>query len=166
MIPYRTAEEKREMVKHIKETVKRSMKAGSSLAAAPAARSSSFRRNNTEDRLNSSDPGPFLRVNSEPASVFRRSFSHNPESTKNRRSSLESDASHSSEGNADTESISSGTVKERKISLKKKNKAVSPLGMENGLINLWTLVRTVRPPRLSYRVLFFQILKKHCTEVL
>ena len=135
-IPYRTAEEKREMVKHIKETIKRSMKAGSSLAAAPAARSSSFRRNNTEDRLNSSDPGPFLRVNSDPTSVFRRSFSHNPESTKNRRSSLESDASHSSEGNADTESISSGTVKERKISLKKKNKAVSPLGVENGLINI------------------------------
>lgn len=136
IISYRTAEEKREMVKHIKETIKRSMKAGSSLAAAPAARSSSFRRNNTEDRLNSSDPGPFLRVNSDLSSVFRRSFSHNPESTKNRRSSLESDASHSSEGNADTESISSGTVKERKISLKKKNKAVSPLGMENGLIKL------------------------------
>ena len=131
------------MVKHIKETIKRSMKAGSSLAAAPAARSSSFRRNNTEDRLNSSDPGPFLRVNSEPSTVFRRSFSHNPESTKNRRSSLESDASHSSEGNADTESISSGTVSERKISLKKKNKAVSPLGMENGLINLWSSERTV-----------------------
>ena len=37
---------------------------------------------------------------------------------------------------ADTGSISSGTVKERKISLKKKNKAVSPLGVENGLINL------------------------------
>ena len=59
MIPYRTAEEKREMVKHIKETIKRSMKAGTSSAAAPAARSSSFRRNNTEDRLNSSDPVPF-----------------------------------------------------------------------------------------------------------
>lgn len=136
IIPCRTAEEKREMVKHIKETIKRSMKAGSFLAAAPAARSSSFRRNNTEDRLNSSDPGPFVRLNSDPSSMFRRSFSHNPEGTRNRRSSLESDASHSSESNADTESVSSGTVKERKVSLKKKNKAVSPLGMENGLINL------------------------------
>lgn len=136
LIPYRTAEEKREMVKHIKETIKRSIKAGSSLAVAPAARSSSFRRNNTDDRLNSSDPGPFLRVNSDPSSMFRRSFSHNPEGTRNRRSSLESDASHSSEGNADTESISSGTVHERRISLKEKNKAVSPLGIENGLINL------------------------------
>ena len=143
------------MVKHIKETIKRSMKAGSSLAAAPAARSSSFRRNNTEDRLNSSDPGPFMRLNSDPSSMFRRSFSHNPEGTRNRRSSLESDASHSSESTADTESVSSGTVKERKISLKKKNKAVSPLGMENGLINLWNLCVQYFTPCLSYRVYFF-----------
>ena len=122
------------MVKHIKEAIKRSIKAGSSLAVAPAARSSSFRRNNADDRLNSSDPGPFLRPISDPGSMFRRSFSHNPEGIRNRRSSLESDASHSSE--ADTESISSGTVRVRRISLKKKNKAVSPLGVENDLINL------------------------------
>ena len=137
LISFRTAEEKREMVKHIKEAIKRSIKAGS-LAVAPAARSLSFRRNNVDDRLNSSDPGPFLRPNSDPSSIFRRSFSHNPEGTLNRRSSLaESDATHSSvESNADTESISSGTIRERKISLKKKNKAVSPLRIENGLINL------------------------------
>lgn len=135
MISYRTAEEKREMVKHIKEAIKRSIKAGSNLTVASAARSSSFRRNNADDRLNSSDPGPFLRPSNDPASMFRRSFSHNPEGTLNRRSSLGSDASHSS-GNADTESISSTVRGERKISLKKKNKAVSPLGIENGQINL------------------------------
>jgi len=133
----KTAEEKRDMVKHIKDAIKRSIKAGSSLAAPAAGRSSSFRRNNTEDRLNSSDPSPFLRPNNDPTQVFRRSFSHNPEGIQRRRSSLESDATHSSaDSNGDTESVSSGTTRERKISLKKKNKAVSPMGIESGQIHL------------------------------
>lgn len=133
----KTAEEKRDLVKYIKDAIKRSIKAGTSLAVAPAQRSSSFRRNSAEDRLNSSDPGPFLRTNNDTASFFRRSFSHNPEGTLKRRSSLESDATNSSvDSNAETETIISGTTRERKISLKKKNKAVSPMGIESSEIHL------------------------------
>ena len=124
------------MVKNIKETIKRNIRAGCTLATAPAARSQSFRRNNTEDRLNSSDPGPFLRVvnNNNPASILRRSFSHNPEEAVNRRTSLESDSTLSSASATDTESISS--ARERKITLKKKNKTVSPLPNESTQVNL------------------------------
>ena len=133
----RTAEEKREMVKCIKEAIKRSIKAGYNLANAIAPRSPSFRRNNADDKLNASDPGPFLRLTSDQSSLFRRSFSHNPESFRNRRTSLESDATHSSDGSGETESISSATTRDRKYSLKKKNKVVSPLGLEDVQINLW-----------------------------
>ena len=132
----RTAEEKREMVKCIKEAIKRSIKAGYNLANAIAPRSPSFRRNNADDKLNASDPGPFLRLTSDQSSLFRRSFSHNPESFRNRRTSLESDATHSSDGSGETESISSATTRDRKYSLKKKNKVVSPLGLEDVQINL------------------------------
>ena len=137
MIFCRTPEEKREMVKHIKEAIKRSIKAGATLSVASAGRSSSFRRNSTEDRLNSSDPGPFLRSNADAMTMCRRSFSHNPEGSLKRRSSLESDATHSSaDSNGDTESVFSGTGRERKISLKKKNKAVSPMGLESSQIHI------------------------------
>ncbi|XP_027051518.1 T-lymphoma invasion and metastasis-inducing protein 1-like isoform X1 [Pocillopora damicornis] len=132
----KTAEEKREMVKCIKEAIKRSIKAGYNLANAIAPRSPSFRRNNADDKLNASDPGPFLRLTSDQSSLFRRSFSHNPESFRNRRTSLESDATHSSDGSGETESISSATTRDRKYSLKKKNKVVSPLGLEDVQINL------------------------------
>lgn len=132
----KTAEEKRDLVKYIKDSIKRSMKAGS-LSVASSQRSSSFRRNNAEDRLNSSDPSPFLRNNNDTAPFFRRSFSHDPEGILRRRSSLESDATHSSvDTTGDTETIVSGTPRERRISLKKKNKAVSPMGLESSQIHI------------------------------
>lgn len=132
----RTAEEKRDLVKYIKDSIKRSMKAGS-LSVASSQRSSSFRRHNAEDRLNSSDPSPFLRTNNDTAPFFRRSFSHDPEGILRRRSSLESDATHSSvDTTGDTETIVSGTSRERRISLKKKNKAVSPMGLESSQIHI------------------------------
>ena len=66
------------MVKHIKDAIKKSMKGGTNLSATSGSRSPSFTRNLPEDRLNSSDPGPLLRVNNEASGMFRRSFSDDP----------------------------------------------------------------------------------------
>lgn len=143
------------MVKYIKEIVKWSMKVGLFLVVVFVVCFLSFWCNNMEDRFNLLDLGFFLCVNSEFVFVFWWFFSYNFESIKNWRFLLESDVFYSFEGNVDIEFISSGIVKERKISLKKKNKVVFFLGMENGLINLWILVCIVCLFCLFYRVLFF-----------
>ena len=80
-----TAEEKRELVRSLKESIKRGIKARSNatgLSAAAPGRSRSFRRNN-----NSGSGPAFLRA-STGDSVLRRSFSHNPEEAQTRRNSL------------------------------------------------------------------------------
>ncbi|XP_068698035.1 rho guanine nucleotide exchange factor TIAM1-like [Montipora foliosa] len=128
----KTDEEKRDMVKHIKDAIKKSMKAGTNLSATSGSRSPSFRRSLPEVRLNSSDPGPLLRVNNEASGMFRRSFSDDHEGPLKRRTSLESNVSCSSVGsNGNTESVGSGTIRERRLSLKRNKTAVSPQGVEN-----------------------------------
>ncbi|XP_029197221.2 protein still life, isoforms C/SIF type 2-like [Acropora millepora] len=125
-------EEKREMVKHVKDAIKRSMKAGVNLAAVSGVRSPSFRRTSTEDRLNCSDPGPQFRVTNDSAGMFRRSLSHNPEEVLKRRISLESDVTHSSvDSNRDWDSVDGATIRERRLSSRKNNIALPPIGADN-----------------------------------
>ena len=119
------------MVKHVKDAIKRSMKAGVNLAAVSGVRSPSFRRSSPVDRFNCSDPGPQFRVTNNSADMFRRSLSHNPEEVLKRRISLESDVTHSSvDSNRDWDSVEDGTIRER-LSLRNKNIAVSPMGAES-----------------------------------
>jgi hypothetical protein len=85
---FRSASEKREVVRSIKEAIKRGIKAGST--AASTIRSHSFRRiDNTNTNLNSTFPGTghFLRTQPD-SNLLRRSFSHNPEEAQTRRTSL------------------------------------------------------------------------------
>ena len=131
-VPCRNEEEKREMVKHVKDAIKRSMKAGVNLAAMSGVRSPSFRRTSTEDRLNCSDPGPQFRVTNDSAGMFRRSLSHNPEEVLKRRISLESDVTHSSvDSNRDWDSVDGATIRERRLSSRKNNIALPPIGADN-----------------------------------
>ena len=129
---HRTAEEKRLLVTNIKKAIKGSMKSGTSLAAAPKAKSHSFRR---ADPLNTSDPSPFLRV--DPVMVLRRSFSHNPEETHARRSNLQSKTPSSAEHDQAVDTKRGSPPAPRKISLNKKTKSVAPyVVLDNGLIQL------------------------------
>lgn len=82
---FSTAEEKHELVRSLKEAIKRGIKAGSNAAGLSPTipeRSRSFRRSNTSD-----SGASFLRANTGDG-MLRRSFSHNPDEAKMRRKSL------------------------------------------------------------------------------
>ncbi|XP_032228950.1 protein still life, isoform SIF type 1 isoform X2 [Nematostella vectensis] len=96
----KTAGEKREMVRSIKEAIKRGIRAGST--ASTIRSHNSFRRTDTSRpqapplkhtairslsaSTNEAEGGNFLRINDN--NLLRRSFSHNPEEAKTRRTSL------------------------------------------------------------------------------